>query len=186
MKRIFNPFHYIAGAKALVFGVIFIATATLLLYSGGFIQDSYIHIGMATAPLWYVAVMQIIWWLLPATLLYLGGVAMSKSRVRLIDMLGTTAFAQLILVLMIAPMLLPAVQNSTTALLATLQSGAVPTMGAAMLPLALYSLYSIVCLAMFFVWNYNAFAVSCNLSGSKAIVLFISVQIVTTIIGLVC
>ena len=185
MKRIFNPFHYIAGAKALVFGLIFIATATLLLYSGGLIQDSYIHIGMATAPLWYVAVMQIIWWLLPATLLYLGGVAVSKSKIRLIDMLGTTAFAQLILVLMIAPMLLPAVHNSTTEILAVVQSGAVPTIGA-MLPLALYSLYSIVCLAMFFVWNYNAFAVSCNLSGSKAIVLFISAQIVTTIIGLVC
>ena len=183
MKRIFNPFHYIAGAKALVFGLIFIATATLLLYSGGLIQDSYIHIGMATAPLWYVAVMQIIWWLLPATLLYLGGVAMTRSRIRLIDILGTTAFAELIMVLLIAPLLLPAVQNSTTALLATLQSGAVPTMGD-MLPLALYSLYSIVCLAMYFIWNYNAFAVSCNLSGRKAVALFIGVQIVTFVAGI--
>ena len=184
MKRIFNPFTYIAGAKALVFGLIFIATATLLLYSGGFIQDTYIHIGMAEAPLWYVAVMQIIWWLLPATLLYLGGVAMSKSRVRLIDMLGTTAFAQLILVLMIAPLLLPAVHNSTTEMLAVVQSGAVPTIGA-MLPMVLYSLYSLVCLALFYIWNYNAFAVSCNLSGWKAILTFICVQIVATIVGVI-
>ena len=182
MNRILNPFNYIAGAKALVFGLIFIATATLLLYSGGMIQDSYIHIGMAAAPLWYVAVMQIIWWLLPATLLYLGGVAMTRSRIRLIDMLGTTAFAQLILVLMIAPLLLPAVQNSTTALLATLQSGAVPTIGAT-LPLVIYSLYTLVCLAFYFIWNYNAFAVSCNLRGWKAITLFIGVQIVTFIAG---
>ena len=182
MNRIFNPFRYIAGTKSLIFGLLFIATSALLLYSGGYIQNTYIHIGMAVAPLWYVAVMQIIWWLLPATLLYLGGVAMTRSRIRLIDMLGTTAFAQLILVLMIAPLLLPVVQNSTTALLATLQSGAVPTIGAT-LPLVIYSLYTLVCLALYFIWDYNAFAVSCNLRGWKAITLFICVQIVTFIAG---
>ena len=179
MMRIFNPFRYIAGTKSLVFGLIFIATSTLLLYSGGYIQDSYIHIGMAAAPLWKVAAMQILWWILPAGILYLCGLLLSKSKIRIIDILGTTAFAQLILLLMIAPMLLPAVQNSTLELVATLQSGGVPTPG---LPLMIYSVWSFICIAFFYIWNYNAFAVSCNVSGWKAILVYIGVQVAITIV----
>lgn len=182
MNRLFNPFRYIAGAKALIFGLVFIVASTLLLYSGGFIQDSYIHIGMADAPLWHVATMHFIWWLLPALLLYLCGVLLSKSRIRIIDILGTTAFAQLILLLMIAPMLLPAVMNNMLESVASLQTGAVPDM-AEFTPIIIYSIWSLICLVVFYIWNYNAFAVSCNVGGWKAIVAFIAVQVVVTIVG---
>ena len=182
MKALFNPFRYIAGAKALIFGLVFIVASTLLLYSGGFIQDSYIHIGMADAPLWHVATMHFIWWLLPALLLYLCGLALSKSKIRIIDILGTTAFAQLILLLMIAPMLLPVVMNNMLESVAALQSGAIiePT---SLMPIIIYSIWSLICLVVFYIWNYNAFAVSCNVSGWKAIVAFIAVQVVVTIVG---
>ena len=180
--RIFNPFRYIAGTKSLVFGLIFIATSILLLYSGGYIQDSYIHIGMAAAPLWKVAAMQILWWVLPAGILYICGLMLSKSRIRVIDILGTTAFAQLILLLMIAPMLLPAVMNNMLESVASLQTGAVPDM-AEFTPIIIYSIWSLICLVVFYIWNYNAFAVSCNVGGWKAIVAFIAVQVVVTIVG---
>ena len=182
MKALFNPFRYIAGAKALIFGLVFIVASTLLLYSGGFIQDSYIHIGMADAPLWHVATMHFVWWLLPALLLYLCGLALSKSKIRIIDILGTTAFAQLILLLMIAPMLLPVVMNNMLESVAALQSGAIiePT---SLMPIIIYSIWSLICLVVFYIWNYNAFAVSCNVSGWKAIVAFIAVQVVVTIVG---
>ena len=182
MKALFNPFRYIAGAKALIFGLVFIVASTLLLYSGGFIQDSYIHIGMAEAPLWHVATMHFIWWLLPALLLYLCGLALSKSKIRIIDILGTTAFAQLILLLMIAPMLLPVVMNNMLESVASLQTGAVPDM-AEFTPMIIYSIWSLIYLVLFYIWNYNAFAVSCNVGGWKAIVAFIAVQVVVTIVG---
>ena len=182
MKALFNPFRYIAGAKALIFGLVFIVASTLLLYSGGFIQDSYIHIGMAEASLWYVGAMQIVWWLLPALLLYLCGLLLSKSKIRIIDILGTTAFAQLILLLMIAPMLLPVVMNNMLESVASLQTGAVPDM-AEFTPMIIYSIWSLICLVVFYIWNYNAFAVSCNVGGWKAIVAFIAVQVVVTIVG---
>ena len=182
MKRIFNPFRYIAGAKALILGLVFIAASALMLYSGNLIQDSYIHIGMADASLWLVLAMQVAWWLMPTSLLYICGVALSKSKIRFIDILGTTAFAQLILLLMIAPMLLPAVMNNTLELVAALQSGAMPDM-ATYIPLMIYGVWSIAGLVLFYIWNYNAFATSCNVSGWKAIVAFIAVQVVMTIVG---
>lgn len=182
MNRFFNPFRYIAGAKALILGLVFIAASAMMLYSGNLIQDSYIHIGMADASLWLVLAMQVAWWLMPTSLLYICGVALSKSKIRFIDILGTTAFAQLILLLMIAPMLLPVVMNNMLDSVATLQSGAIIEPTSLMLTM-IYSIWSLICLIFFYIWNYNAFAVSCNVSGWKAIVAFIAVQVVMTIVG---
>jgi hypothetical protein len=182
MKALFNPFRYIAGAKALVMGYLFIIASALMLYSGNLIQDSYIHIGMAEASFLEVLGAQTIWWIVPAALLYLCGLALSKSKIRIIDILGTTAFAQLILLLMIAPMLLPVVMNNMLESVASLQTGAVPDM-AEFTPMIIYSIWSLICLVVFYIWNYNAFAVSCNVSGWKAIAAFIAVQVVVTIVG---
>ncbi len=182
MKALFNPFRYIAGAKALVMGYLFIIASALMLYSGNLIQDSYIHIGMAEASFLEVLGAQTIWWIVPAALLYLCGLLLSKSKIRIIDILGTTAFAQLILLLMIAPMLLPVVMNNMLESVASLQTGAVPDM-AEFTPMIIYSIWSLIYLVLFYIWNYNAFAVSCNVSGWKAIVAFIAVQVVVTIVG---
>lgn len=182
MKALFNPFRYIAGAKALTMGYLFIVASALMLYSGNLIQDSYIHISMAEASFLNVLGMQTIWWIIPAVLLYLCGLLLSKSKIRIIDILGTTAFAQIILLLMIAPMLLPVVMNNMLESVASLQSGAIiePT---SLMPTMIYSIWSMICLILFYIWNYNAFAVSCNVGGWKAIVAFIAVQVVVTIVG---
>ena len=182
MKALFNPFRYIAGAKALIMGCLFIIASALMLYSGNLIQDSYIHIGMSEASFWCVLGSQVIWWIVPAILLYLCGLLLSKSKIRIIDILGTTAFEQLIMILMIAPMLLPSVMSCSTELTSSLQSGVMPNM-AEFTPLIIYGFWSILGLALFYIWNYNAFAVSCNVGGWKAVVAFISVQIVLTIVS---
>ena len=184
MKALFNPFRYIAGAKALTMGLLFIVASALMLYSGNLIQDSYIHICMAKASFWEVLGAQMVWWIVPALLLYLCGLLVSKSKIRIIDILGTTAFAQIIMLMMIAPMLLPVVMNNMLESVAALQSGAIlePT---SLMPMMIYSIWSLICLIIFYIWNYNAFAVSCNVSGWKAIAAFIAVQVAVTIVGTV-
>lgn len=184
MKALFNPFRYIAGTKALVMGYLFIVASALMLYSGNLIQDSYIHIGMAEASFLEVLGAQTIWWIVPAVLLYLCGMALSKSKIRIIDILGTTAFAQIIMLMMIAPMLLPVVMNNMLESVAALQSGAILE-PASLMPMMIYSIWSLICLILFYIWNYNAFAVSCNVSGWKAIAAFIAVQVAVTIVGTV-
>lgn len=184
MKALFNPFRYIAGAKALTMGLLFIVASALMLYSGNLIQDSYIHIAMAKASFWEVLGAQTIWWIIPTALLYLCGLLLSKSKIRIIDILGTTAFAQLIMLLLIAPMLLPVVMNCSTEFVASLQTGVAPDMSE-YIPLMIYSVWSMICLVLFYIWNYNAFAVSCNVGGWKAVVAFISVQLIVTIVGAV-
>ncbi len=182
MRRIFNPFIYVAGGKALAIGVTAIVASSLMLYSGGMIQDSFIHFGFAKVSLLQTLAVQALYWLMPAVALYLCGLMMTKSKIRMIDILGTTAFAQIILLLMIAPMLLPVVQNATVELLSSLQSGntAQPD---GMIILVASSFWSTLCLILYYIWNYNAFSVSCNVKGAKAITMFVLVQLVVTLVS---
>jgi hypothetical protein len=182
MKNLFNPFRYIAGTKALVLGVIFIVSSGFMLYSNDMIQDSYVHIGLSDVALWQVMAVQFVWWLIPAILLYAGGLMLSKSKIRIIDVLGTTAFSQLILIPMIAPMMLPVVKNGSQNVINALLAAVRPETGDLM-AVMLYGLWSTLFLVLFYVWNYNAFATSCNIKGTKAIVYFIAVQVVVTIVG---
>ena len=182
MNRLFNPFRYIAGSKALVLGIIFIISSALLLYSDNLIQDSYVHIGMADVALWQVMLVQFLWWIVPAALLYAGGLLLSKSHIRIIDVLGTTAFSQLILIPMIAPLLLPAVKNGTLTVVESTLNGTMAATGD-ILAVMIYGIWSTILLVLFYVWNYNAFATSCNVKGWKAIIYYIVVQVALSIAG---
>lgn len=159
-----NPFRVIAGGKALVWGVVFIASAVALLCCGGLVQDGYLHFGLRAdgVRVWQVAAMEVLWWLIPALLLYGCGVAMSRSKIRAIDMLGTTAFAQLLLLPMIAPLLLFDMTQSPVA----------PAWA-----MMLFAVWALAWLILFFVWNYSAFSLSCNVRGTKAVCVFTAVQI---------
>lgn len=187
MDRLFNPFRYIAGTKSLVWGLIFIISEIVLLYGNGYVMDGYVHIthkpdGML---LWQAALVQVVMWLLPALLLYCCGLVMSHSKIRVVDILGTTAFAQLLLLPIIVPMLIPAVAD----MLKTVADAALDPAFVSIIdtlpvvPLLLFAVWSLVWLILFYVWNYNAFSTSCNVRGGKAITIYIVVSLVVAIVA---
>lgn len=182
MNRLFNPFRYIAGTKALVLGIIFIISSALLLYSNDMIQDSYIHLGMADVALWQVILVQFAWWIVPAMLLYAGGLLLTKSQIRIIDILGTTAFSQLLLIPMIAPLLLPIVKDGSLRVVDNLLQGATAATGD-LIAVMLYGIWSTLLLVLFYIWNYQAFSTSCNVKGTKAIIFYVAVQVIISIAG---
>src|SRR3990167_2249308 len=89
---LFNPFHYIAGGKALVVGVVLILVAGFI----GALSNSHFdgvldfHTG-AAAPVWVFVSEGLIDWIVMGGLLLIGGKIISKSRVRVIDVFGTQA-----------------------------------------------------------------------------------------------
>lgn len=187
MDRLFNPFRYIAGTKSLVWGLIFIISEIVLLYGNGYVMDGYVHItqkpdGML---LWQAALVHVVMWLLPALLLYCCGLVMSHSKIRVVDILGTTAFAQLLLLPIIVPMLIPAVAD----MLKTVADAALDPAFVSIIdtlpvvPLLLFAVWSLVWLILFYVWNYNAFSTSCNVRGAKAITVYIVVSLVVAIVA---
>ena len=187
MDRLFNPFRYIAGTKSLVWGLIFIISEIVLLYGNGYVMDGYVHITYKPDDmlLWPAALVQVVMWLLPALLLYCCGLVMSHSKIRVVDILGTTAFAQLLLLPIIVPMLIPAVAD----MLKTVADAALDPSFVSIIdtlpvvPLLLFAVWSLVWLILFYVWNYNAFSTSCNVRGAKAITVYIVVSLVVAIVA---
>jgi hypothetical protein len=94
---VLNPFQRIAGEKALLWGVAGIGLTVLFCSITRIHFNGYIHLGLATENIHFLTLLleNLIIWLLPAILFYLTGLILSKSKIRLIDVLGTFAFAQL-------------------------------------------------------------------------------------------
>ena len=182
MNRLLNPFRYIAGTRALILGTIFIVATALLEWSGGIVQDGYLHYALKSVGFGRVLVADVVSWLLPTALLYVAGVWMSHSRIRPIDMLGTMAFARLLIVPTVVPMLIPAVQNVTMEIISNpMAVTSIPE--SSMLWLSATGIWATAWLVLYWIWSYNAFAVSCNVRGAKAVAVFVGVQIACTLFG---
>lgn len=183
MKRLINPFLYIAGGKALAWGLAIIAIETAWLYGIGFIQDSYLHFAPAPAvnTLVKTAAMQLAMWLSPALLLWLCGLIFSSSKIRFIDILGTTALAQAPLLLLLLPLSIGRLNDMLKAAAEAVRSGGVPELPTVLL--LLYGLWGLAVIILFYIRNYQAFSVSCNLRGWRATVPFIVVVLLVTVLS---
>lgn len=183
MKRLINPFLYLAGGKALAWGVAVIAIETAWLCGIGFIQDSYLHFAPAPAAdtLVKTAAMQLAMWLAPALLLGLCGLMLSRSKIRFVDILGTTALAQAPLLLLLLPLSIGRLNDTLTAAAEAVRSGGVPELPTVLL--LLYGLWALAVVILFYIRNYQAFSVSCNLRGWRAVVPYIVVVLLVTMLS---
>lgn len=181
MKRLINPFLYIAGGKALLWGTAVIAIEIAWLFTIGFIQDSYLHFSPDPSEhvLLKIAAMQLAMWLIPALLAGLFGLLLSRSKIRLIDILGTTALAQAPLLLLLLPLSIGSLNHTLMVTADAVRNGMLPQELPATL-LIVYGFWSLAALILFFIRNYQALSVSCNLSGWRSIAPYIAVVLIVT------
>lgn len=179
-NKLANPFRYIAGGRALWWGVPAIAAGSVLLWSSHMVQDSLIHFTFARLPLWQVAAWQSALWLLTALPLWTAGTLLSRSRVRLIDLLGTSALCQWLITALCLPGCLPPVRSALSdaaRLFGNLPAAEAPIAAtatehfrsAAGAWLLLDGVWSLLFLALYLLYLYRAYALCCNLSGAKAV-----------------
>lgn len=91
-----NPFYTIAGWKALAWGLLGMAVATAGSMAAHLHYHGLMHYGSAPNDSWWCYTAEhLVVWLVPAAIFYVAGLLLSSSRIRLIDVLGTTAFAQI-------------------------------------------------------------------------------------------
>jgi len=153
-----NPFKYIAGGKALVWGLsIMLLTALIARFSHTHFDGALdVHVGFDGH--WALYLLEpLVDWTCIVIFFYLGSRLAATTRVRLIDLAGTTALSR-------APLLL-------VALAAFLQPGEVSLDN---LPpffwvVALVSVWSAIWMIVLL---YHAFTVSANLKGVKAAITF--------------
>lgn len=182
-KLLLNPFEKIAGWPALGWGVAGLAVSTVISYYSGYHYHRMLHFGPAPADaFWTYAVEHLIVWLVPALLFYIGGLLLSKSKVRLLDVVGTVAFAQLPYILMNLCYLLPPSQ----ALLAVTNLPMDEMMQAlqqpAMIAGTLFAIVAMVFLVWSMIWMFHAFRVTCNVKGARLWIWYLLTLIVGDIL----
>lgn len=165
-----RPFEKIAGWQALGWGVAGIALASWLSWIFGVHFNSFLQVRIWPGDPWWTYVSEhLIIWLVPALLFYLGGLMLSPSRIRPLDVIGTLAFAQLPVLAWAGVMCLPPVNRYLGRLTQIVQSGnfselAAETAGGLTY---LYLLGPILLAVWMLVWMFNALKVSCNLKKTR-------------------
>jgi hypothetical protein len=184
-KTIFNPFKYVAGAKALILGILIILITAFI----GFLSNTHfpdlISVKLCSdLPVSYFVLQSLSNWLIFSTILYLCAIIVSTSSIRAIDIFGTQALARF-------PYLIAAFigfSDSITkfgkyTLWTYFKIGEPITLSTSSAVIAVSILILTLLLSIWLVvLMYNAFKVSSNLKGTKSIVLFIIVFIVTMIV----
>ena len=168
-KWIYNPFEKIAGGQALFLGIVIMALTAVVgkfshvAFSGVLNINPWATFDLST----YFAIQAVNFVVLFLTM-WLAGVIFSKTKLRAIDVAGTMALA-------LSPMLLLAI--------------------ICFLPIVPASPYDITRIIVFFfisipfiIWMialmYNAYSVSCNLKGMRAILSFTGALAVAEIISI--
>lgn len=158
---LFNPFTYLAGGKALISGFIFMMITSCIAFYSHTHFDGAIdaHIGLP-APFFLYVFEQLIAWGTVVTLFFIVALFLSSSKFRFIDIAGTVALAR-------APMLLVALIGFVPALQQAKPGEPIDNTVIAMGFLILIPVIWLITLL------YNAFTVSVNVKGTKAIIGFI-------------
>jgi hypothetical protein len=157
-SNLFNPFNQIAGFKSLNFGLIGLLIVTYLAFITGTHFNGLLNINFAKdSDYWVFITESITNWLLISAFIYISGLILSKSKIRVIDILGTTLLSRIPLI--IAPLIriIPAFQSFM------------------ILSWQMYFVIGFYLISL--IWTiillFNAFKISCNLKNEKLIISFI-------------
>lgn len=173
---IFNPFYYLAGIKAMAIGVVIIVITGYLAFLKSCRFDGLLnfYIRPLKSPLWVCISEGLISWLLLSLLLFIAGKIISKSRFRIIDLLGTQALARFPYLFaasaVMIPGLIPAFIRSNKTLLSIQDASQLFSLDMIAFAFLLIILFATA------IWMvalmYKAFVVSCNVTGKKAVIAF--------------
>ena len=166
-RFIFNPFVYIAGFKSLIIGLVGLCLTSFLAYITGTHFNGFIHVEFAKDCCFWVYLLEnVIQWIAFSVVLYLAGLMLSKSKIRLIDVFGTILLSRIPLLIVPVFRLFPFFQSfvifSTTMYL-------------------LVGVY-IVSFIWFVVLSFNAYKISCNLKNDKLLFSFFACLVISEVL----
>jgi len=183
---LFHPFKFIAGTKALIAGIIVMALISVLAWLCNIHFDGVLAIHMDNpAPYVVHVIYQIVTWLTLTGVFYITAHIISKSETRLIDIAGTMALSQAPLILVTLWGFIPGIHidlgdiyslnlNEITLILKD-------NMGILILNIIIFTISTIWLIAL----RYNAYTVSANVKGIKAVASFVVAIFVSEIISII-
>jgi hypothetical protein len=157
ISLLFNPFNRIAGLKSLFLGLIGFAITTLLAFKTGTHFYGLLKIDFARdSDYWFFLTENLSNWIFMSTFMSISGLMLSKSKIRLIDIIGTTLLSRIPLIITPLFRLLPVFQSFVS------QSW------------EMYCVFGIYIVSL--IWTifllFHAFRISCNLKNERLIISF--------------
>jgi hypothetical protein len=178
IRKLFNPFGEIAGSKALFYGLL---AMMLTGFTGYFSHTNFpdvlsIKVIPEHMPLGYFFVQQLVIWLIPSLIFYGFAFWGSLSSVRVVDVFGTMALARFPYIFA-APLGFPGSIKRFGDYIMTLvmERDMTATISTFDITMAIILMFVMILLTVWLVaLMYNAFRVSSNLKGGKAVGMFIA------------
>ncbi len=175
---LFAPFKYIAGVKALAAGIPVMALISYIAYHSNVYFDGAldIHVGAAqqTAPYLLHAFYQLCAWSSLSLVFYITGRIVTKTSVRLIDIIGTLALSQAPLIFAALWGFIPFshVDFGNPDIQSLTVNDLIGIFTENFLPLMISALVMVVFNVWSIILKYNAYSVSANVKGVKGGVSF--------------
>jgi hypothetical protein len=169
IRKLFQPFTYIAGARSLLIGLVAICASTVCNYFSNNHFDGLLdaHAGMH-APFWLYIAEAVVYLTVPLMLFGIAGFALGSRRFRLIDLAGTQAMARW-------PMLFIALMAFTLPQ-QPIDLNNIPAI------VIITGLADLLIAAWYVALLYQSYTVSCNIKGQRAIVSFIVLLLLSEVI----
>lgn len=173
-KYLFNPFKFVAGAKSLLIGLSICIASFILasLTNTHFDGTIEVHIWPLSSPLIVHVVELLVNTIVTSSVFYISGKLFSTSRIRLIDVVGTTTLARY-------PMLFVSFIGMYKVGDATelIKADSIP------FGLIIIGLYSLTIGIWHVVLLFNAFKVSCNVTPKKLPYVFTLALVIASIVS---
>lgn len=187
IRKLINPFNYIAGFKSLIIGLlVIIFTSVIGYYSNTHFPDIISVKACPDFPILYFIVQGLLNWLVVSSLFYFAALVFSKSSVRAIDIYGTQALSRIPYLFVAFIGFFKTVEKFSNQILWTLmQQGESVDITVVEIIFAIIIMVVTLLLTIWLITlMFNAFKVSANIKGTRLILIFIVVLIVSIILTL--
>lgn len=175
MSKFLNPFKYLSLRKAWCWGIAALILASVYYWMNGLRPTSLTQLDFGGSRLWIATARLTAVWLIYAVIMYIVGVAASRSKVRFGDVAAFSAFARIPFYLSTLMFAIPSVKS----VFALTMDGNINAVMQYVNLLSLVGVVSLIILIWSIYWEYQAFSESTNLKSGKGVGCFILVYILT-------
>lgn len=178
-EKIINPFRYLPMRQAWCWGIVALILVSVLCWQVGLRLTSLTQINYLGDHLWAATLRQIVAWLLFSVMLYLTGVAFSRSKVRFGDVAAFNLFARIPFDLSLVIYTIPSIRS----IMGLIMDGSLATVMQYTNQLLIISLASLLFVVWYFYWTYKAFAEATNLKNGRGVGIFVVVFLIAYVVS---
>lgn len=177
IEKLKNPFRYLPIRQAICWGIAAMILTAIYCWQIGLCVTSITQINYAGGALWNATLRQLAVWIIFAVVLYLGGIIMSRSKVRFWDVASFNLFARIPFDLMLLIFAIPAVRS----IMGIVMDGDIAHIMEYANALTVIGVVSLLFSVWYFYWSYKAFAESTNVKNGRGVLTFIICYLVAYI-----